>query len=145
MHIFSRISILFTVFNQIRLKNYQIKTNKIFNFSHKISLKRHFVAQKRLFLYEIRDFSRKMPVFSNEWLSKTIIVKKYGVIFSPNPDSLAAYRGNDHLEKPRDGRGTTAAGARHHTTRSASEGVPKTPSGTQPRPMFIANGSKKTF
>ena len=37
MQIFSRISILFTVFNQIRLKNYQIKTNKIFNFSHKIS------------------------------------------------------------------------------------------------------------
>ena len=22
------------------------------------------------------------------------------MIFSPNPDSLAAYRGNDHLEKP---------------------------------------------
>ena len=61
MQIFSRFSILFTVFNQIRLKNYQIKTNKIFNFSHKISQKRHFVAQKRLFLYEIRDFSRKMP------------------------------------------------------------------------------------
>ena len=58
MQIFSRFSILFTVF---RLKNYQIKTNKIFNFSHKISQKRHFVAQKRLFLYEIRDFSRKMP------------------------------------------------------------------------------------
>ena len=111
MHIFSRISILFTVFNQILLKNYQIKTNKIFNFSHKISQKRHFVAQKRLFLYEIRDFSRKMPVFSNEWLSKTIIVKKYGVIFSPNPDSLAAYRGNDHLEKPRDGRSPGGGGA----------------------------------
>ena len=76
MQIFSRTSILFTVFNQIWLKNYQIKTNKIFNFSHKISQKRHFVAKKRLFLYEIHDFSRKMPVFSNEWLSKTIIVKK---------------------------------------------------------------------
>ena len=61
MQIFSRFLILFTVFNQIRLKSYQIKTNKIFNFSHKISQKRHFVAQKRLFLYEIRDFSRKMP------------------------------------------------------------------------------------
>lgn len=59
MQIFSRISILFTVFNQIQLKNYQIKTNKIFNFSHKISQKRHFVAQKRLFLYEIHDFSRR--------------------------------------------------------------------------------------
>ena len=63
MQIFSRFSIFLTVFNQIRLKNYQIKTNKIFNFSHKISQKRHFVAQKRLFLYEIRDFSRKMPRF----------------------------------------------------------------------------------
>lgn len=111
MQIFSRFSILFTVFNQIRLKNYQIKTNKIFNFSHKISQKRHFVAQKRLFLYEIRDFSRKMPVFSNEWLSKTIIVKKYGVIFSPNPDSPAAYRGNAHLEKPRDSRSPGSGGA----------------------------------
>lgn len=59
MQIFSRFLILFTVFNQIRLKNYQIKTNKIFNFSLIISKKRHFVAQKRLFLYEIRDFSRK--------------------------------------------------------------------------------------
>lgn len=59
MQIFSRISILFTVFNQIRLKNYQIKTNKIFNFSHKISKKRHFVAQKRLFLYKTHDSSRK--------------------------------------------------------------------------------------
>lgn len=49
MQIFSRFSILLTVFNQIRLKNYQIKTNKIFNFSHKISQKRYFVAQKRLF------------------------------------------------------------------------------------------------
>lgn len=76
MQIFSRISILFTVFNQIWLKNYQIKTNKNFNFSHKISQKRHFVALKRLFLYKNHDFSRKMPVFSNEWLSKTIIVKK---------------------------------------------------------------------
>lgn len=55
MQIFSRISIFLTVFNQIRLKNYQIKTNQIFNFSHKISQKRHFVAQKRLFLYEIHD------------------------------------------------------------------------------------------
>lgn len=63
MHIFSRFSILFTVFNQIRLKNYQIKTNKIFNFSHKISQKRHFVAQKRLFLYKIRDFSRRNATF----------------------------------------------------------------------------------
>lgn len=77
MQIFSRISILFTVFDQIRLKNYQIKTNKIFNFSHKISQKRHFVAQKRLFLYKIRDFSRRNAgFFLNEWLSKTIIVKK---------------------------------------------------------------------
>ena len=59
MQIFSRISIFLTVFNQIRLKNYQIKTNKIFNFSHKTSQKRHFVAQKRLFLYEIHDFSRR--------------------------------------------------------------------------------------
>ena len=55
MQIFSRFSILFTVFNQIRLKNYQIKTNKIFNFSHKISQKRHFVAQKWQFLCEIND------------------------------------------------------------------------------------------
>lgn len=76
MQIFSRFLILFTVFNQIRLKNYQIKTNKIFNFSHKISQKRHFVAQKRLFLYEIHDFSRRNAGFLNEWLSKTIIVKK---------------------------------------------------------------------
>ena len=56
-------------------------------------------------------FQEEMPVFSNEWLSKTIIVKKYGVIFSPNPDSLAAYRGNDHLEKPRDGRSPGDGGA----------------------------------
>ena len=55
-------------------------------------------------------FQEEMPVFSNEWLSKTIIVKKYGVIFSPNPDSLAAYRGNDHLEKPRDGRSPGGGG-----------------------------------
>lgn len=59
MQIFSRFSIFLTVFNQIRLKNYQIKTNKIFNFSHKISQKRHFVAQKRLFLYEIHDIFEK--------------------------------------------------------------------------------------
>ena len=56
-------------------------------------------------------FQEEMPVFSNEWLSKTIIVKKYGVIFSPNPDSLAAYRGNDHLEKPRDSRSPGGGGA----------------------------------
>lgn len=87
MQIFSRILILFTVFNQIRLKNYQIKTNKIFNFSHKISQKRHFVAQKRLFLYEIRDFSRRNAGF-----------------FSPNPVFPAANRGNNHPEKPRDSR-----------------------------------------
>ena len=111
MQIFSRFSILFTVFNQIWLKNYQIKTNKNFNFSHKISQKRHFVALKRLFLYKNHDFSRKMPVFSNEWLSKTIIIKIYGVIFSPNPDSPAAYRGNDHLEKPRDSRSPGGGGA----------------------------------
>ena len=111
MQIFSRFSILFTVFNQIRLKNYQIKTNKIFNFSHKISQKRHFVAKKRLFYMKSMIFQEEMPVFSNEWLSKTIIVKKYGVIFSPNPDSLAAYRGNDHLEKPRDGRSPGGGGA----------------------------------
>ena len=66
MQIFSRILILFTVFNQIRLKNYQIKTNKIFTFSHKISQKRHFVAQKRLFLYEIRDFSRRNAAFFHQ-------------------------------------------------------------------------------
>ena len=96
MQIFSRISILFTVFNQIRLKNYQIKTNKIFNFSHKISQKRHFVAQKWQFLCEINDiFTKNAAFFSNEWLSKTIIVKKYGVTFSPKPDSPAVYRGND--------------------------------------------------
>lgn len=59
MQIFSRPSILLTIFNYIQVKNYQIKTYKIFNFSHKISQKRHFVAQKRLFLYEIRDFSRR--------------------------------------------------------------------------------------
>ena len=66
MQIFSRFLILFTVFNQIRLKNYQIKTNKIFNFSHKITQKRHFVAQKRLFLYEIRDFSRRNAGFFHQ-------------------------------------------------------------------------------
>lgn len=76
MQILSRFSILFTVFNQIRLKNYQIKTNKIFNFSHRISQKRHFVAQKRLFYMKSVIFQEEMPVFSNEWLSKTIIVKK---------------------------------------------------------------------
>ena len=70
------------------------------------------MAQKRLFLYEIRDFSRRNAAFfSNEWLSKTIIVKKYGVIFSPNPDSLAAYRGNNHPEKPRDSRSPGGGGA----------------------------------
>ena len=94
MHIFSIISILFTVFNQIRLKNYQIKTNKIFNFSHKISQKRHFVAQKRLFSYKIRDFSRRNAAF-----------------FSPKPVFPAAYRGNDHLEKPRDSRSPGGGGA----------------------------------
>ena len=69
------------------------------------------MVQKRLFSYKIRDFSRRNAgFFSNEWLSKTIIVKKYGVIFSPNPDSLAAYRGNDHLEKPRDSRSPGGGG-----------------------------------
>lgn len=76
MHIFSRFSILFTVFNQIRLKNYQIKTNKIFNFSHKISQKRHFVAQKRLFLYEIRDFSRRNAGFFKRMAFKNDNCKK---------------------------------------------------------------------
>ena len=33
------------------------------------------------------------------------------MIFSPNPDSLAAYRGNDHPEKPRDGRSSGGGGA----------------------------------
>lgn len=63
MQIFSRFSILFTVFNQIRLKNYQIKTNKIFNFSHKISQKRHFVAKKWQFLCEINDIFTKNAAF----------------------------------------------------------------------------------
>lgn len=76
MQIFSRFSILFTVFNQIRLKNYQIKTNKIFNFSHKISQKRHFVAQKRLFLYEIRDFSRRNAGFFKRMAFKNDNCKK---------------------------------------------------------------------
>ena len=56
-------------------------------------------------------FQEEMPVFSNEWLSKTIIIKIYGVIFSPNLDSPAAYRRNDHLEKPRDGRSPGGGGA----------------------------------
>ena len=76
MQIFSRISILLTIFNQIRLKNYQIKTNKIFNFSHKISQKRHFVAQKRLFLYKIRDFSRRNAVFFKRMAFKNDNCKK---------------------------------------------------------------------
>lgn len=76
MHIFSRVSILFTVFNQIRLKNYQIKTNKIFNFSHKISQKRHFVAQKRLFLYEIRDIFEKNAGFFKRMAFKNDNCKK---------------------------------------------------------------------
>lgn len=63
MQIFSRILILFTVFNQIRLKNYQIKTNKIFTFSHKISQKRHFVAQKRLFYMKSMIFQEKCRIF----------------------------------------------------------------------------------
>ncbi len=87
MQIFSRFSIFLTVFNQIQLKNYQIKTNKIFNFSHKISQKRHFVAQKRLFLYEIHD-----------------IFEKNAASFSPKPVFPAANRGNNHPEKPRDSR-----------------------------------------
>ena len=94
MQIFSIFLILFTVFNQIRLKNYQIKTNKIFNFSHKISQKRHFVAQKRLFLYEIHDFSRRNAAS-----------------FSPRPVFPAANRGNNHPEKPRDGRSPGGGGA----------------------------------
>ena len=70
------------------------------------------MAQKRLFSYKIRDiFEKNAAFFSNEWLSKTIIEKKYGVIFSPNPDSPAAYRGNDHLEKPRDSRSPGGGGA----------------------------------
>lgn len=55
-------------------------------------------------------FQEEMPVFSNEWLSKTIIVKKIRRDFSPNPDSLAAYRGNDHQEKPRDSRSPGGGG-----------------------------------
>ena len=84
--------------------------------------------------------------FSNEWLSKTIIVKKYGVIFSPNPDSPAAYRGNAHLEKPRDSRSPGGGGASTHDAFSVCRGTTKKPpGGTPPRPIFIANGSKKTF
>ena len=67
MLIFSRIWILFTVFNQIRLKNYQIKKNKIFNFLHKISQKRHFVAQKRQFSSSV---SRKWPSGETTWRQK---------------------------------------------------------------------------
>ena len=93
MQIFSRFSILLTIFNQIWIKNYQIKTNKIFNFSHKISQKRHFVPQKWQFLCEIND-----------------IFKKKCLLFSPNPDSPAAYRGNNHPEKPRDSRSPGGGG-----------------------------------
>lgn len=64
MQIFSRLSILLMIFNQIWIKNYQIKTNKIFNFSHKISQKRHFVAQKWQFLCEIREFFKKKNVLA---------------------------------------------------------------------------------
>ena len=67
MLIFSRIWILFTVFNQIRLKNYQIKKNKIFNFLHKISQKQHFVAQKRQFSSSV---SRKWPSGETTWRQK---------------------------------------------------------------------------
>ena len=63
--------------------------------------------------------------FSNEWLSKTIIVKKYGVIFSPNPDSPAAYRGNAHLEKPRDSRSPGSGGASTHDAFSVCRGTTK--------------------
>ena len=71
MLIFSRIWLLFTVFNQIRLKNYQIKKNKIFNFSHKISQKRHFVAQKRQFSSSV---SRKWPSGETTWRQKPAAV-----------------------------------------------------------------------
>ena len=62
MQIFSRFSILLTIFNQTWIKNYQIKTYKIFNFSHKISQKRHFVAQKWQFLCKINDIFKKKCV-----------------------------------------------------------------------------------
>ena len=90
MQIFSRISILFTVFNQIRLKNYQIKTNKIFNFSHKISQKRHFVAQKWQFLCEIRDFSRKKMC----WLSFAVKCLYTGTTINANVMRSIAFGDN---------------------------------------------------
>ena len=58
IRIFNRLLISLTIFNQFWVKNYQIKTYKIFNFSHKISQKRHFVAKKRQFSSSV---SRKRP------------------------------------------------------------------------------------
>lgn len=81
MQIFSRISIFLRFLTKFWLKTIKLKRIKYLIFHIKYPKNDISWPRKDFFYMKSVIFQEEMPVFSNEWLSKTIIVKKYGVIF----------------------------------------------------------------